>query len=88
MIIYLSGSSSPDVYAVENKERIDVSFNSFDVSASSETSILPNYTTTGQIVIPGQSDVNGYTYYTPVYTEKLNYEVWKSTVNKNFQELN
>lgn len=32
--------------------------------------------------------VAGTIYYTPLYTEKINYETWVNTVNRNFQELN
>lgn len=30
----------------------------------------------------------GTIYYTPLYTEKIDYKTWLNTVNKNFSELN
>lgn len=87
-IVFLSGSENPDSSSVVNKSRIDISFSSTDVDLCGYSgSIQPNYTFTGQLVIAGQKDVTGYVYYTPIYTEKLSYRVWKNTVNKNFEEL-
>jgi hypothetical protein len=102
MIPILVSGSNPDSGSISQKETIDISFSSTDVTASSANSALlngmnytssikTNYTATGQIVvIPRDPDniEDGYVYYTPIYTEKINYEVWKQRVNKTFQELN
>jgi len=101
MIPILVSGSNPDSGSVINKETIDISFSLTDVTASSAnsgsmngmsytSSIKSNYTATGQsVVIPRDPDniQDGYVYYTPIYTEKINYEVWKQRVNKTFQEL-
>jgi hypothetical protein len=29
----------------------------------------------------------GNIYYTPLYVENINYDVWKTTINKTFEEL-
>lgn len=52
---------------------------------------IDQYIGEGLIEIPEGFDVpvvNGTMYYTPLYTEKLNYDTWLTTINRNFQELN
>lgn len=102
MIPILISGSNPDSASIVNKNTIDISFTLTDVTASSAnsgslngmsytSSVQPNYTATGQTVIIPRDPNNlgdGYVYYTPVYTEKLNYQVWQQRVNKTFQELN
>lgn len=84
-------TSNPDSASIANKETIDISLSLFEVSASGyNESIKTNYTQTELTVVTPRFDgeiVSGNIYYTPIYTEKLNYEVWKSTINKNFEEL-
>lgn len=102
MIPILISGSNPDSASIVNKNTIDISFTLTDVTASSAnsgslngmsytSSIKTNYTTTGQtVIIPRDPNSlgDGYVYYTPIYTEKLNYQVWQQRVNKTFQELN
>jgi len=80
--------SNPDSASIANKEVIDLTISTFDVSASGHSgSIMTNYSTTIQMVIIGSSTPTGSTYYTPIYKEKLDYTVWANRINKNFQEL-
>jgi hypothetical protein len=89
---FLINSQNPDSSSIVNKETIDISLSLFDVSASGySSSVTTNYTVTGQTVLlprdNGGEVSSGNVYYTPLYKEKINYEVWKSRVNKNFKEL-
>lgn len=102
MIPIIVSGSNPDSGSIVNKDTINISFTLTDVTASSAnsgslngmsytSSIQTNYTVTGQtVVIPRDPDNlgDGYVYYTPIYAEKLNYQVWQQRVNKTFQELN
>lgn len=52
---------------------------------------LDRYTGEGAVNIPEgftKPKVTGTIYYTPIYSEKLNYQTWLNTINRNFQELN
>jgi hypothetical protein len=86
---YVLGIQNPDSASIATKQTIDISFSWFDVSASMQTaSIKPNYTNTGMIVISNEPvDIPGRGYYTPIYTEKLNYDEWVARTNKTFNEL-
>ena len=83
---------NPDSVSIVNNDTVDVSFTLTDVSSSYySSSIQPNYAASGvSVVIPRQNSSveRGNIYFTPVYTEKLSYEEWKTRVNKNFLELN
>lgn len=83
---------NPDNISIASKDTVDVSFTFTDVSSSYySSSIQPNYAASGvSVVIPRQNAPveRGNIYYTPVYTEKLSYQEWKSRINKNFLELN
>lgn len=90
MVIYfLSSSVNPDSASIVNKEQIDISLSLFDVSASGQSSsIRTNYSATVQIVASPEEGVsNSSMYYTPIYKEKLDYSVWLTEINKNFEEL-
>lgn len=89
MANYLLDAPNPDSGSISRKEQIDISFSEFDVSASGQYGkIKPNYSNTYQVVtIPEANYLNSSSYYTPLYKEKLNYEVWLSRINKNFEEL-
>jgi hypothetical protein len=82
---------NPDSISISNKDTVDISFTTTDVSASYySSSIQPNYAASGvSVVIPRQNSTveRGNIYYTPIYTEKLSYQEWKSRINKNFLEL-
>lgn len=80
---------NPDSESISRKEQIDISFSLFDVSSSGYFGkIQTNYSNTVQIVtIPEESFINSSSYYTPLYTEKLNYNTWLVRINKNFEEL-
>lgn len=82
---------SPDIDSIVLKNTINISYLEFDVSASGySSSVLPNYTKTGvTVVVPREEGqkMSGSVYYTPLYSELINYDVWKSRINKNFQEL-
>jgi hypothetical protein len=88
-ITFLSSSTNPDSANIVNKEQIDISLSLFEVSASGySASIFTNYSATVQTVtIPEEELVNRSLYYTPIYKEKLDYNVWLTRINKNFEEL-
>lgn len=85
-------TENPDSASIANKSTIDIGVYDTDISASAYSqSIKLNYTNDSIIVqIPEDIDefTDGYRYYTPMYTEKINYDEWKTTVNKTFKELN
>jgi hypothetical protein len=86
---FLSSSVSPDSGSIVNKEQIDISLSLFDVSASGQSaSIHTNYSATVQTVtLPEEGLMDRSVYYTPIYKEKLDYNVWLTRINKNFEEL-
>lgn len=88
-ITFLSSSINPDSGSITNKDQIDISLSLFEVSASGHSSsILTNYSATVQTVtIPEEELTNHSMYYTPIYKEKLDYNVWLTRINKNFEEL-
>ena len=89
MTFSIVNTPNPDSASISSKEIIDLSISLFDVSASGHSgSVVTNYSSTGQVVVVGSSNPTGSTYYTPIYKEKLDYNVWASRINKNFQELN
>lgn len=81
---------NPDSGSISRKEQIDISLSLFDISASGNFGkIQTNYATTTQVItIPEEGFLNSSSYYTPIYKEKLNYDVWLTRINKNFEELN
>jgi hypothetical protein len=90
-IIFLSASTNPDSASIARKDIINMPYSSFDVSASLQTEFIKtNYAENVQYVVvnsPGKK-IAGSVYYTPLYTEKLDYSVWLTRINKNFEELN
>ncbi len=93
MITYTSipvlSEENPDKDAIKNKARIDITLTTTDISASgAQDSIALNFVQNEVVSInDGASDTKGDAYFTPLYTEKINYDVWKTTINKSFQEL-
>ena len=81
--------NNPDSASIAEKTQIRMDVSLFDISASMyPNAIATNYRVTEQVVtIPIDNLPTTSSYYTPLYTEKLNYEVWLNRVNKNFQEL-
>ena len=88
-ITFLSSSTNPDSSSIAFKDQIDISLSLVDVSASGQSaSIYTNYSATVQTVtVPEPDFLDRSMYYTPIYKEKLNYNVWLTTINKNFDEL-
>lgn len=87
--IVLTGTTvNPDVSSITNKKIINLSVTETDLSASGylNTVWLNNLKTEIQVYVSSSSSIYS-TYYVPVYAEKINYEVWKRTINKSFQEL-
>ena len=87
--IALTGTTvNPDKDGLATKSVIDISVTQSDISASNYTSsIWLNHAKTEiQVYVSSSASVNA-TYYAPVYAEKINYAVWKQTINKSFQEL-
>ena len=89
MAIRLIDDVNPDSGSIIQKEEIDISVSLFDVSASGHFDQLnTNYSETELVVvIPTETYFNSSSYYTPIYKEKLNYNVWLTKINKNFEEL-
>lgn len=71
------------------KNTIDIQLTEFDVSQSAKRdSIKLNFSKNEITVLnDGISSTVGDIYFTPVYTEKIRYDVWKTVINKSFQEL-
>jgi len=88
-ITFLSSSTNPDSASIANKQQIDISLSLAEVTASGHSgSIYTNYSNTVQTVtIPEENLLDRSVYYTPIYKEKLDYNVWLRKVNKNFDEL-
>lgn len=85
---YIATTPNPDKEAITNKDTINISVSLNDITASNATqSINLNSNKTEIKVYVDSTETTGSTYYTPVYTEKINYEVWKKIVNKSFTEL-
>lgn len=79
---------NPDKQAIQSKQIVDVSISIFDVSSSGYSNAMSlNYQNTEAVVYLDSTTTTGSLYYTPVYNENLNYEVWKQRVNKSFNEL-
>lgn len=94
IVVDVSDYENPDLDNVANKRTVDISVSQFDIDSSlsmgdiDPAAVLLDYT--GQSIVlynDGQQETNGDLYYTPLYGEKLNYEEWKSRVNKDFVEL-
>lgn len=102
--ILLSNQPNPDAATVPYKLPTDISFNSSDITASSQASVSASGTDYTQFikvandgetvsVVTGDAQSNenankvGTVYYTPLYSEKINYQEWQSRINKNFLEL-
>lgn len=80
---------NPDKSAIQKKSLINIPISTFDISASNHTTdIKLNNTNNLEIILLDDQTADEFdTYYTPLYTEKINYNVWKTTINKTFQEL-
>lgn len=87
--IRITGSVvNPDKTAIEEKSMIDITLNPYDISASNYTSqIKLNYNQTEIVLVDDDTSDNFDTYFTPLYTEKIDYSQWRKTINKSFQEL-
>lgn len=90
MAYTLLNITNPDSESIASKTQINISISLFDISASGNFGkIQTNYSDAIQTVsIPERNYINSSSYYTPLYTEKLNYSTWLTTINKNFEELN
>ena len=83
---------NPDISAVKSKNVIDIAISDFDISASSYSDAINlNYQGTETTIFIENFEqltvVAGSLYYTPVYTETIDYEIWKKRINKSFREL-
>jgi hypothetical protein len=102
MTIQVSGSN-PDLIAIQNRQPVPMSFSAPDITitalSSSNAGLVAllqqaKFSNSGQrlLLSIGENDqneevgVNG-VYYTPVYTERINYSEWQRRINKTFQEL-
>lgn len=80
---------NPDKPSINKKRTIQIPMSLSDISASG---YLPRVQTSyggNEIVIYDDDDAStiGDVYYTPLYTEKINYNEWKIRINKSFEEL-
>lgn len=95
MTFILINSNNPDVKSITNKEIIDISYTNKDIylasSSFTEESVIVNDSLEQiTIVTPRYDNVpvtDGRIYFTPLYTEQIDYQTWVTTVNKNFFEL-
>ncbi len=88
--ILLESGSNPDSASIQQKNQIDISVLREDLDALEPIRITTNYTGDNlKIVIPNfdSRNTSPSMYYTPIYKERLNYEVWLNRINKNFDEL-
>lgn len=92
MTIILVSGSNPDSASIADKRDANIAFSLTDVSQSRKSEFInTNYIGDNlSIILPVADEiiVKGSVYYTPIYKEKLNYEIWATTSNKNFRELN
>jgi hypothetical protein len=88
-IVLLENVTNPDSQSILDKTRVNISLSTTDISASMQTTgIRTNYSITSQVIfIDSDIDESAKFYYTPIYKEKLDYNVWLSRINKNFEEL-
>jgi hypothetical protein len=87
-LIFLSSSVNPDSSSIASKLSIDLSISLSDISESGNfDNIQLSYIGDEQRVVIPEPDASPSLYYTPIYKEKINYDVWITTINKNFQEL-
>lgn len=86
---HLVNTINPDSASISQKLEILMPVSLVDVSASGNFGkIRTNYTGRSQVVtIPDMEYLDSSSYYTPIYKEKLRYDVWLNTINKNFEEL-
>ena len=86
--VQITGSvQNPDKLAISKKDTIDISVSNFDISASNYgDTILLNFQN-NETVVYLDNTTSGSVYYTPLYTENINYDVWKNRINKSFREL-
>lgn len=88
---------NPDSTPIAKKNTIDISYSSSDVSASFGGFITSNSIQTNLVEqkiilmsVPLEYDSGSFVvpsvYYTPVYTEQINYDEWKK-LNRTFSEL-
>lgn len=84
-------SSNPDSGSISAREIIPFTVDSADIAyISASASVKLSNTNTFQVITQTVTDepiMFGSTYYTPIYKEKISYEQWLTTVNKNFREL-
>lgn len=83
---------NPDSASIANKTLVSYTVSTADINYINAvpTVELANSNTFQMITLPLSEDMElttGTTYYTPVYTEKINYDEWLVTINKNFREL-
>jgi hypothetical protein len=98
-LITTINTRTPDSSSIQTKSTIDISFSMAELSSSKvimsssanyALQLKPNYTTNGLVLeVPRTQDaiLSSEGYYTPVYTEKINYDQWKLKINKVFLEL-
>lgn len=85
---YQSTGQNPDKNSIMNKDTIDISVSLTDITASNATESIKLSTNKSEIEVYVDSEETvGSVYYTPLYTEKINYNVWKRIINKSFTEL-
>lgn len=88
-IVLVENRDNPDKESIEAKDVIDISLNDFDLSALDyKDDILTNYSrTVSELYIDAGETRAGRLYCTPVYKERMSYQIWKNRINKNFLEL-
>lgn len=84
---------NPDIQSVSEKTDISYTISNLDILnllGSQSNAIQVANSSTFQVITiadDGTETTTGTSYYTPLYTEKIKYDEWLNTVNKNFNEL-
>lgn len=79
---------NPDINAIQTEDTINIEVSLADITASNATqSVALNSRNTEITVYIDSTETSGSLYYTPMYTEVINYDIWKKTINKSFTEL-
>lgn len=87
--IEITGSiANPDATSIQQKSMVDITINPYDIVASNYSDqIKLNYNQTDIVLLDDETTDEYQTYFTPLYNEKIDYNTWKRTINKSFQEL-
>lgn len=78
---------NPDTDSITNKTPLNINYNTLEVSASGYSGSVKFNGNDITILNDVEPVVNSNMYYTPLFKENLSYDVWKTTINKTFNQL-